>query len=160
MIKLLSSVCRAGRFPASIYSRTLWGGVLALCLTACSPPPPPAVLASGPPSPRASVRTVEADWEDIDAALYTALRVCQIAQESRREYRTVERGEVGVLEFRLLTVRGDSGLLRARRLEGGLVELHCRIGAVGSAEAERCILDALETRLTALHGRDYAPLRE
>lgn len=98
------------------------------------------------------------DWDDVDAAVRTALRRCQMVQEGRHAYRAIEGGEIVVIEYELLTVRGDSGRLRVRRGDDGSLELSCRVGVLGSDEAERCVIEHLESRLSALHGVDYSPL--
>ena len=120
--------------------------------------PPPATIAAGPPAPAPTTATAIGDWDDIDAAVRTALRTCQLASESRKAWRTEPRGEETLIEYHLLTVRGDTGLLRVRNLRDGSIMLECRIGILGSAEAQRCVIDHVTERLEALHNTDYAPL--
>ncbi|USN98450.1 MAG: hypothetical protein H6810_09775 [Phycisphaeraceae bacterium] len=90
----------------------------------------------------------------------TALRQCQLVQAGRRAYRKQEGGEWTIVEYDLVTVRGDSGVLRVRRLGEGSVDLECRVGVLGSPDAEQCVIDRLARRLAALRGVDYAPLDE
>lgn len=120
---------------------------------------PPAAAATGLASPEPSREVIEGDWDDVDAAVRTATRRGQIAIEDRAEYRLVEGGEVSVVDYTLRTVRGDSGLLRVRRGDEGL-EVTCRLGAVGAAEAEVTLVADIKERLRALRGQDYAPLAD
>lgn len=115
----------------------------------------------GPPEAEPTRELVVGDWDDVDAAVRTAVRRCQMAIEHREAYRQDEGGPVVVVDYTLRTVRGDSGRLRVRRLEkdGGL-EVACRIGQFGSSAAEACVVEAFEKRLSRLHGRDYAPLAD
>ncbi len=131
--------------------------LLPVALAGCAVPPP-ATVASGPPSPGPASAAVVGDWNDVDAAVRTALRRCQIAGESRRGWRTAEGGDETLIEYRLLTVRGDTGILRVRRLDDSTIGLECRIGVLGSADAERCVLEHLRLRLRELHGVEHAPL--
>ncbi len=101
------------------------------------------------------------DWNDVDAAVRTAMRRCQIALEGRTEYRREEGGPVTVVDYALRTVRGDSGRLRVRRLDAeGELEVTCRVGAFGSSGAESCVVEAVESRLRKLRGRDFSPLAD
>lgn len=144
-----AGLMRDGATPAIVL---VWLGGCAL--------QPPAVMAWGPPNDKPTAAVAVGDWDDVDAAVRTALRDCQLAREARRAFREEEGGDETLLEYDLLTVRGDSGLLRVRRLGDGSLGLQCRIGVLGSAEAERCVIEHLTARLADLHGVDYAPIRE
>lgn len=141
------------------HSRTLVPLAL-LAMVGCRVPPP-AVVASGPPNPGPSTREVSGDWDDVEAVVRTAMRRCQFVYDGRVYFRTDPTSEPDIVEYKLIMVRGDTGLLRVKRgpVEGILV-VSCRVGALGSAEAEACILDEVESRLARLHGRDYAPLED
>lgn len=122
---------------------------------------PPAAAAVGPASPEPTREVVIGDWNDVDAAVRTAVRRCQVALEKRTEYRREEGGPVTVVDYALKTVRGDSGRLRVRRLDAeGDLEVTCRIGAFGSSGAETCIVEHVEMRLRKLRGRDFSPLAD
>jgi hypothetical protein len=142
------------------YSRTLPACFLAL-FAGCRAAPPPATVARGPGSDEPARREVAGDWDDIDAAVRTALRRCQIAAERRTIHRVASDEGIEIVDYTLVTVRGDTGLLRLRgSLQRETIEISCRISAIGAPEAEACIVNELEARLAELFGRDFAPLRE
>lgn len=126
-------------------------------LAGCTPPPP-ATVASGGPSLVASEMIIEADWDDADAAVRTAVRREQMALERRRAYRAANQDEHTVLVFDLRTLRGDTGELTLKDLGDGRVLVRCRIGALGSESAETALVGEIVERLHELAGKDYAPL--
>ena len=131
----------------------LAGGV---SLPGCTPPPP-ATVAIGGPSLVAREAVVEADWDDADAAVRTAVRREQMAIQRRRAYRAAGQDRETVLVFDLRTVRGDSGELTVKDLGTGEVLIRCRIGAMGSASAESALVSEVVDRFEDLAGKDYAP---
>lgn len=141
------------------HSRTL--PVVVLALIAGCRVPPPATVSRGPGSDEPTRREIAGDWDDIHAAVRTALRRCQVASERRTVHRVASDEGIEIVDYALITVRGDTGLLRLRGSpELGTIEISCRISAIGAPEAEACIVNELEARLAELFGRDYAPLRE
>ena len=104
----------------------------------------------------------------MDAAVRTAARLEQIVIESRSEYGSVRSGldqndssgGPGVIVYTLRTARGDSGELSLKRLDGDGIRVRCRIGALGSASAEAAVVERVVYRLSALHGKAYAPVSD
>lgn len=144
----------------------------AAALTACQAGPG----ALGSPAAQRDVagseRTVRADWDDLDAALDVAFTRCEFAALTRTTERVnVERTdryspepyaddvEVAV-RWRLTTRDGRGGELSAvRTTEDALgngrdneIDLRVRLGPFGTPSEERCVLDAIASRLKQLRG--------
>ncbi|MEM7754914.1 MAG: hypothetical protein AAF297_04680 [Planctomycetota bacterium] len=159
----------------------LWACVAAvLCTTAvgCGVSYTPLGASSEEHDVDGTVRTVEADWDDLDAALDRALSVCQIATLTRSgDRRRVEREdrygstpyedfvETSVL-WSLTTRDGRPGELQATRSvrgalgtgRGNEITLRVRIGLFGTPSEEACVLDAMEGRLAKLRGPVAVPI--
>jgi uncharacterized lipoprotein YmbA len=120
---------------------------------------------------------VEADWDDLEAALTVALSACELATEGVASemvdvVRTDSFGAGGYADrvevarvWRLLSKDGRSGRLEVRRsLEdakaGGPAQmtLTARVGPFGARGEEACLLDAIVRRLERLRGTVVAPV--
>jgi hypothetical protein len=146
---------RTPRRAAGLVPRAAAGLLLAL-LASCATPPP-ATVPTGAATTAPTEAVASGDWDDADAAVRTAVRRAQMAIESRRAFRSAGDDETTVLVYTLRTVRGDSGELTLKRQETGGIRIRCRVGAMGSARAEREVVDGVVARLRRLRGRDYAP---
>ena len=140
--------------------RLVVSGVLAvlLCALVCCSTPRRATVPTGDSGDAPSEVIARGDWADADAVVRTAVRRTQMAIESRREYRSALDTETTVLVFTVRTVRGDSGELTLKRLGDEEILVRCRIGALGSRDAESALVGEIVDRLATLRGRDYAPL--
>ncbi len=158
----------------------MWGFGVAILLAGCSAGPGP-IGAESPPlgtAPSGPVeRTIEADWDDLEAALTVALSACELATEGVDSemvdvVRTDEFSAEGYADrvevarvWTLLTKDGRAGRLEVRRsLEHAKrrgpaeIELSARIGPFGARGEEACLLDAMLRRLERLRGRVVAPV--
>lgn len=103
--------------------------------------------------------TVNADWDDVDAAMIIATRrveaavtrTTEVSPTHRRYFVTHVSGEVG-----------EVNVTRADAMRGEQVDLRatCRIGRLHEPERDRTLLRALAARLAALRGVEFAPLSE
>lgn len=105
------------------------------------------------------------DWSDVHAAALTATEPMELAIIERRE------PGMGVIEFSLLSVRSESGVLIAELVEptelmgdgraegeGVQIRLRARIGLFGDPQRERELIDRAASRLAELAGRGTAPI--
>jgi hypothetical protein len=114
--------------------------------------------------------TVEADWDDVRAALTLAAGKAEVAVESTTRTPTLFTAElrtIGSAPGRL-TVSRAAGDGAGAGAEGGaeprpeLLTITCRIGRFRGEDdirRERRLVGVMAARLRDLAGRDYAPLR-
>lgn len=118
-------------------------------------------MSRGPGSDEPTRREIAGDWDDIHAAVRTALRRCQVASERRTVHRVASDEGIEIVDYALITVRGTPGCsASAARPSWERSRSPAGSARSGAPEAEACIVNELEARLAELFGRDYAPLRE
>ena len=104
----------------------------------------------------ASTAVVKADWNDVAASLYAAMREQGVTILSEKHEPLEQR-------FELLTIRDERGLLTATRgsqeRDPVLIELRCTIGHVRNPALEKRVLDRVVRRLGDLMGVDARPIR-
>ena len=160
--------------PARVAPPLLAIALLAAINLGCVPrsswvePAPP-----GATSP--TVRTLDADWSDIDPAMLVALPRCDTTTLDRRvtyaeppdpdtpQLASAPRPE-SIVVYDLLTSRGFEGTIRFRRLTDpgapapARIEITCRVGPFGRPEIERCLVEQVARRLDDLRGVGWAPI--
>lgn len=125
----------------------------------CASGPEPVLR--GAPSPGQQV-TVQADWADVPAALDLALSAIEAAPLR------VSDDDAGRYRVELVTILDRAGWLEATRTApppGPVaasrpepVTLRARVGRDGDGVLESRLLEAAAARLTALAGKDAAPI--
>ncbi len=90
------------------------------------------------------------DWDDVAASVYAAVRDQEVAIVS-------ETAGAQTLEFGLLTIRDERGMLVATRGLHDEVVLTCTIGN-GEPDRERMLMQRVSRRLKELHGVGTRPM--
>ena len=158
------------------------GGVFVFLLAGCAGPSalgsPAGVGQTGAAGDGFEAVELEADWDDLDAAVDVMLSACELAVLERDSERVrIERSDVYFDEpypdevvvarsWRLVTRDGRTGrLIASRSVEAAsagdgatAIGLRVRIGLLGTPSEQRCVLDAVERRLGQLRGSVAAPL--
>jgi len=137
---------------ARLAARVLALSAMALVLQACNAPPvrPPARTADSP-----TIRTVLAEWDDVEAATRSAGYTTSAALVSIQEVSGLER------IFTLATAGDEEVILTAVRTTSDnltTIQVTVRAGAFGDADLEAEVADAMTGRLEALRGVRFAPL--
>ena len=128
---------------------TLFWGLLALPLAACSTP---TANRSEPVISPARV-TVIGDWDDINAVIAGVLPIYKLVESE------VPDQDSDLRRFRLDTLDRGPGSLTFRRLEDDQIEISAAIGRFARPVDEVQLVDALADRFTQLRGDVAAPLR-
>lgn len=127
---------------------------LALALATTLPPG----CAAGPetPAPEAPQPAHEmsrGDWDDVEAAIWTAAGQLEIAVER------IEPGE-DVLRATLRTVRSEPVTVTARRTAGGRIALEAQFGRFPEPDSRaQRLVEAISQRLAQLAGVGHAPVQ-
>jgi len=118
-------------------------------------------MPNAPHFKEALVVEVEADWDDLSAALLVAASAAEVGLVETKPAR-VDAGRE-FLEWEYLTIRDDSmRVLASREVRGGAVgperiRLSAMVGETGDRPAELRLLEAWKKRLGQLKGREWAP---
>lgn len=129
--------------------------ILGTALTGCggqaSLPDVPVEVTAG-----TSAIVVNADWNDVDAALIVAARRVEAVVTRATDVSPTHR------RFLVTHISGETGEVNVTRADAAhdeQVELRatCRIGRIHEPERDRTLLRALVARLSALRGVEFAP---
>lgn len=156
------------RPPATFASFALAAALLGGCLSTLDEarqPSGPVVIEPEGAAPTSA--EILADWDDADAAVEAALTRCASSVLRDRRYAGGGAGtppEPIEITLEIVTLRGDEGAIRLRRLDpwNGVdpvrVVVEASVGVFGNRRAEGCLVRAIALRLEQLRGVDYAPL--
>lgn len=109
--------------------------------------------ARAPESPQPARELAHGDWDDVEAAIWTAAGQLEIAVER------IEPGE-DVLRATLRTVRSEPVTVTARRTGGGRIELEAQFGRFPEPDSRaQRLVEAIARRLGQLEGVGHAPVQ-
>lgn len=153
--------------PRTPHSRCLFaiglasGWALLAGLHGCGSVPAPTTRPRGVVTTGPSESLVTGDWNDVYAAIQTALGQNEGALLSRSESDTEQTFEFSLItdDRGTLTARRDSPAPKFNAPDPAPIPIHlsCSVGLFGNPAKERAILDATKRRIEQLAGVDWAP---